>query len=300
MTQTEMTRAKIALLPDRGIVSVTGADARTFLDNMITNELGGLGEGRALFTGLLSPQGKVLFDFFVTQAEGGYRLDVARDKTAELVKRLSMYKLRADVVIADLSVDGVVFALWGADAHSFGQRSFVDPRHIALGLRVYSTQAHSLDDAKATNGFDATPEAFHAHRIALGVPEGGHDFAYGEVFPHEALMDQLNGVSFTKGCYVGQEIVARMEHRGTARKRFVRVTGVAPLPPRGTDVLAAEVPIGAMGSSEGTQGLALMRLDRVAEFAAKGVGLSVGGTALVANGDDVARLMPKAPDVHAL
>jgi tRNA-modifying protein YgfZ len=295
-----MTQAKFTELPDRGVVSVTGADARTFLDNMITNDMALVQEGRALFTGLLSPQGKVLFDFFVVPVEGGYLLDVAREKSADLAKRLAMYKLRAAVVIADQSADGVVFARWGADPHSFAQASFIDTRASGLGLRVYSTPSHRIDDAKATNGFDATPADYHAHRIAMGVPEGGQDFAYGEVFPHEALMDQLNGVSFTKGCYVGQEIVSRMEHRGTARKRFVRVTSSAPLPPRGTDVLAGEVAIGLMGSSDGLNGLALLRLDRLAEFAAKGVGLTVGGYPLIPNPDDVVRLMPKVPDVHAL
>jgi tRNA-modifying protein YgfZ len=295
-----MTQAKIALLPDRGVVSVTGADARTFLDNMITNDMGHLKDGCALFTGLLSPQGKVLFDFFVVPVEGGYLLDVARERSADLAKRLAMYKLRAAVVIADVSADAVVFVVWGDDPHSFGQASFIDSRLAALGLRVYSKPSHVIDDAKATNGFAGSAADYHAHRIALGVPEGGQDFAYGEVFPHEVLMDQLNGVSFTKGCYVGQEIVSRMEHRGTARKRFVRVTSATPLSPRGTDVFAGDVAIGLMGSSDGMNGLALLRLDRLAEFAAKGVGLTVGGHPLIPNPDDVVRLMPKAPDVHAL
>jgi tRNA-modifying protein YgfZ len=295
-----MTQAKIAVLQDRGVVAVTGADARTFLDNMITNDMALVREGRALFTGLLSPQGKVLFDFFVVPVEGGYLLDVARERSADLAKRLAMYKLRAAVVIADQSADAVVFAVWGPDPHSFGQQQCVDTRHSALGVRVYSKPVHMIDDANATNGLDATPADYQAHRIALGVPEGGQDFAFGEVFPHEALMDQLNGVSFTKGCYVGQEIVARMEHRGTARKRFVRVSAAQPLPPRGTDILAGEVAIGVMGSNAGTQGLALLRLDRLAEFAAKGVGVTVGSQPLLPNLDDVVRLMPKAPDVPAL
>ena len=147
---------------------------------------------------------------------------------------------------------------------------------------------------------NASGDDYQAHRIALGVPEGGRDYAFGEVFPHEALFDQLNGVSFTKGCYVGQEIVARMEHRGTARKRFVRVAGRAPLPPTGTDVKAGDVTVGAMGSSAGAAGLALLRLDRVAEFAATGMGLTAAGVALAPDMADVARLMPKSPDPVAL
>jgi tRNA-modifying protein YgfZ len=301
-----MMRAKIAQLPDRGVVRVTGADARKLLNGIITNDMDDLHDGeseragQAIFAGLLSPQGKVLFDFFVVSGPDGFQLDVSRDKAADLVKRLAMYKLRAAVTIEDVSADTVVSALWGPEAHSFAQRAWPDPRSPDLGLRLFSDRCFAVDDAKASNGFDASPAEYHARRIALGIPEGGHDFAFGEVFSHEVLMDQLNGLSFTKGCYVGQEIVSRMEHRGTARKRFVRVTGAEPLPARGTDILAGDVAIGSMGSSTGRDGLALLRLDRVAEFAAKGVGLTVGGGILSPNLDDVARLMPRVPLQDAL
>ena len=157
---------------------------------------------------------------------------MARDQVAGLVKRLSMYKLRAKVVIADACADFVVIALWGRDAASLGETkatvSFADPRLKGLGLRILAEAAFGVDIAAATNGSLCAMDDYHAHRIALGVPEGGRDYAFGDVFPHEANMDQLNGVSFTKGCYVGQEIVARMEHRGTARRRIVRVTGAGP------------------------------------------------------------------------
>ena len=275
-----MSTAKIALLPDRGIVAVSGEDARKFLDTITTNDMDLLDKQEAIFSGLLSPQGKILFDFFVVKDADGFVLDVAKDKAADLVKRLSMYKLRAKVAITEYSGTHVQ-AVWPASKDGFS-----DPRLSALGGR---------DITVTPTAFDAAAyDAYHAHRISLGVPEGGKDYAFGEAFPHEALFDQLNGVSFTKGCYVGQEIVARMEHRGTARKRIIRVTGDAALPAAGTDVLAGEVVIGEMGSSAGTQGLAMLRLDRVAEFAAKGVGLTAGGVSVVPDADDVARLAPKA------
>jgi tRNA-modifying protein YgfZ len=275
-----MTAAKIALLPDRAVVAVTGEDARKFLDNIITNDMDLLDKQDAIFAGLLTPQGKILFDFFVVNDGDGYFLDTAVDRCDDLLKRLSMYKLRAKVSITKRP-DVSVYAVWT----NFERAGWRDPRSEALGSRELLARA----DAHTT----AASSDYHTHRIALGVPEGGKDYAFGEAFPHEALFDQLAGVSFTKGCYVGQEIVARMEHRGTARKRIVRVMGEAALPVAGTDVLAGEVVIGEMGSSAGQQGLALLRLDRVSEFAAKGIGLTCGGVSVVADAGDVARLMPK-------
>ncbi len=280
-----MSDVKIVVLPDRAVVSVTGDDARGFLDNLITNHMGLLDTQPAIFAGLLSPQGKILFDFFVVTAADGYRLDVARDQAAGLVKRLSMYKLRAKVAIAE-QPDAAVCVSIGV---AVGAR---DPRHPALGGRMIGT-ALAVDAEQPL-------AAYHAHRIGLGVPEGGKDYAFGDVSPHDAVLDQLHAVSFSKGCYVGQEIVARMEHRGTARKRIVRVSGATELPTAGTDVLAGDVAVGVMGSHAGQLGLAMLRLDRVAEFTAKGIGLTAGGVAVDADRGDVTRLMPRAPDPVAL
>ena len=295
-----MTAAKIALLEDRGAVSVTGEDAAKFLDNIISNDMGLLDTQNAIFAGLLSPQGKILFEFFVVKSADGYLLDVAKSQVMALIQRLNMYKLRANVAIDDGAIFFTLLTLWGADAASHGETKrsvgFDDPRALGLGRRIFADSRFSADIANATNGLGHSADDYHAHRIALGVPEGGRDYAFGELFPHEALFDQLHGVSFTKGCYVGQEIVARMEHRGTAKKRIIRVTGSAPLPPMGTDIQAGEVVIGAMGSSAGPQGLALLRLDRVAEFAAKGVALTAGGVTITPDLSDVARLMPQSPD----
>jgi tRNA-modifying protein YgfZ len=119
----------------------------------------------------------------------------------------------------------------------------------------------------------ATQEEYHAHRIALGVPEGGKDYAFGDTYPHEALLDQLHGVSFTKGCFIGQEVVARMQHRGTARKRVVPVVAQTHLPAPGAAVMAGSVEIGRLGSVADGRGLALLRLDRAAEMTEKGEAL---------------------------
>ena len=211
-------------------------------------------------------------------------LDVARDKIAELVKRLTMYKLRANAAIRDATEDYKLLALWGPYACSSGETigtvAFNDPRVPELGQRILAEARFAADIASATNGTDVGPEDYHAHRIALDVPEGGKDFVFGETFPHEACMDQLNGVSFTKGCYVGQEIVARMEHRGTARKRVVPVVGANALPASGTEIKAGDVAIGTLGSTAGNRGLGLIRLDRAAEFKEKGVSLMAGDVAV--------------------
>jgi folate-binding protein YgfZ len=194
-----------------------------------------------------------------------------------------MYKLRARADIRDASADYSVAAFWG-DAHE-PQGSdgaplwFADPRLPALGYRelvtLRSDWALGGEDAKS-----ATQDEYHAHRIAHGIPEGGKDYAFGDAFPHEALFDQLNGVSFTKGCYVGQEVVSRMENRGTARKRVVPVVAERPLPASGTPVTAGGVELGKLGSVAGNRGLALLRLDRVAEFEEKGEGLQTGEVAV--------------------
>jgi folate-binding protein YgfZ len=121
---------------------------------------------------------------------------------------------------------------------------------------------------------------YEAHRIALGIPRGGVDFAYGDAFPHEADMDQLGGVDFGKGCYVGQEVVSRMEHRGVARTRAMAVRYDGAAPATGVAVMAGERQVGTMGSAAAGHGLALLRLDRVADAASRGEELRAGGVAI--------------------
>ena len=259
---------KIALLPDRGVVSVAGADASKLLQGIITNDMALLDSQPAIHAGLLSPQGKLLFDFFVVRSTDGFLLDVAREKAGDLAKRLTMYKLRAAVTIADASDNYVVAAVFGTGADHAGSTTFPDPRLGTLGSRALIAKA-------LTPISSASAEDYDTHRISLGIPEGGKDFVYGDTFPHEALMDQLHGVSFAKGCYVGQEIVARMEHRGTARKRVVPVVGEQPVT-SSAEIKAGDVVIGTLGSVAGNRGLAMIRLDRAAEFKEKGVGLIAG------------------------
>lgn len=287
-----MERAKIAHLADRGAVSVTGADAVTFLQGLVTNDVESLTtapddlafRAGAAHAGLLSPQGKILFDFFCVRTLDGFVLDVARNKVSELVKRLSMYKLRAAVEIKDVSEDYKLLALWGPDACSSGPTkgtvAFADPRHKDLGQRILAEARFTADIASATNGVKAAESDYHTHRIALGVPEGGRDYDFGDAYPHEANFDFLHGVSFTKGCYVGQEIVARMQHKAQIRKRVVQVKSGTALPHDRPEIVAAGVSIGKLGSVSGKMGLAILRLDRAEEFAAKNEPLTAGGVEL--------------------
>ena len=155
-----------------------------------------------------------------------------------------------------------------------------DPRLPQLGLRtLWGPGVASRLREEAAREANATPADYHAHRIALGVPEGGKDYAFGDTFPHEANMDLLNGVSFSKGCFVGQEVVSRMQHRGTARKRVVIVEGDKSLE-TGVAITAGQATIGTVGSVAGHQGLALVRLDRVEEMQRKGEPITAAGTPL--------------------
>src|SRR5690606_7751009 len=277
-----MTTINVAPLGDRGVVRVAGADSAKLLQGLITADMNRLEKQPAIFGGLLTPQGKILFDFFVVRTDEGYLLETSREKAADLVKRLTFYKLRANATITDVSADHAVAALWGGAAPEIGSPVIVyqDPRLAELGWRAIAPQ--SFDWSSIGYARIVEPEIYHAHRIAHGVPESGRDYAFGDTFPHDALYDQLDGVSFEKGCYVGQEVVSRVQHRSTARKRVVPLDGSEPLQP-GAEVKAGEAVIGSVGSVAGHRGLALVRIDRVGEALDKGQPITAGGVPVTVN-----------------
>ena len=267
---------KAALLEDRGVVRVSGADATGFLQGLLTNDVEQLKAGEARYAALLSPQAKILFDMIlVSEPEGdgpAYLLDCDAAQAADLAKRLGFYRLRAKIAIADESADRAVVAYWGGEPeHDASAVVYADPRDPRLGWRAIQSRA----DAVAV-GSQRVNE-YEGLRIGVGAPKGGIDFAYGDAFPHDANFDLLHGVDFDKGCYVGQEVVSRMKHRGTARKRIARVKTAGPAPEPGTPILDRELAVGALGSSSGREALALLRLDRVEEATAAGRTLSAGG-----------------------
>jgi tRNA-modifying protein YgfZ len=277
-----MTHAKTALLPDRGVVRVDGNDAEKLLQGLVTSDVELGTSRRSVFAALLSPQGKILFDFFIARHGGSYLIDTAADKTADLVKRLSMYRLRARVDIEDASDKFVVQADWHyapPPEHAVEMSQMFDPRLPELGLRTLWGPGVASRLTEEAHEANATAADYHAHRISLGVPEGGKDYVFGDTFPHEANMDLLNGVSFSKGCFVGQEVVSRMQHRGTARKRVVIVEGDKSLE-TGVAITAGQATIGTIGSVAGHRGLALVRLDRVEEMQRKGEPITAAGAAL--------------------
>src|SRR5215472_7847364 len=270
---------KAALLPDRGVIKVIGDAARKFLHGLVTADMLGVAPGTVRFCALLTPQGKIIADFFVTEAPqaegGGFFLDIPRALAVTLVEKLNLYKLRAKVLIEDLTEILGVLAVWDGAGTTTQGLSFADPRLPALGFRVMIPPHRAAMAASEVGAALVSAEDYEAYRIALGVPHGGFDFAYGDAFPHEADMDQLGGVDFAKGCYVGQEVVSRIEHRGIARTRAVALRYDGAPPEKGAAITAGERQVGTMGSAAHGRGIALIRLDRVAE--AEQTGLAAGG-----------------------
>jgi folate-binding protein YgfZ len=283
-----MPSVKIARLTDRGVVGVEGADSEKLLQGLVTNDLEGLSPGAARHAALLSPQGKILFEFFVVRVENGYLLDVAAAKAAELAKRLTMYKLRADVTIKDRSADFAAYAIWGDSAAALTATRtclhFDDPRHQAMGVR-WLTESPPPPDRQVV---ELAHIDYDALRVHVGMPEGGKDYDFGDAYPHEADFDLFNGVSFTKGCFVGQEVVARMQNKTVIRKRVVKITGTGPLA-SGADVNLGDIAIGRVGTVDGTHGLAMVRLDRVLDARQKNQHLVSAGTTIEVDAEALTR-----------
>ncbi|WP_431201825.1 YgfZ/GcvT domain-containing protein [Bradyrhizobium betae] len=290
---------KSAFLPDRGVVKVAGEDARNFLNGLITTDLDRLKPGLGRFGALLTPQGKIVVDFLITEAPaghgGGFLIDCPKALADGLATKLKFYKLRAKVTVENLSDDLGVLAAWDGTPAAQPDLAFADPRHAELGTRILIPEdlKQKLSDLIGAELVDAA--AYEAHRIALGVPRGGLDFMYSDAFPHETNMDRLAGVDFDKGCYVGQEVVSRMQHRGTARTRSVKVLLDDSSPEPGISVMAGDKSVGTMGSSAQGKGIALVRIDRVADALDAGQPLTAGGLALTLAEPEVVRIPTKQP-----
>ena len=288
---------KSAFLPDRGVVKVAGEDARNFLNGLVTTDLDKVKPGLGRFGALLTPQGKIIVDFLITEAPaghgGGFLIDCPKALADSLATKLKFYKLRAKVTVENLDLG--VLAAWGGAPAAQPDLAFTDPRNEALGTRILIPRdlKEKLSDLIGAELVDASE--YEAHRIALGVPRGGVDFTYSDAFPHETNMDRLAGVDFDKGCYVGQEVVSRMQHRGTARTRSVKVLLDDFSPEAGVSVMAGDKSVGTMGSSAQGKGIALVRIDRVAEALDAGQKLTAGGLALKLAEPDVVRIPAKQP-----
>jgi len=242
-----------AHLHDRAIIALAGAEARSFLQGLITNDIDRLAPGAALYAALLTPQGKIVCDFLISEGDGALLLDCAAEATEALLKKLRLYRLRSKIEIELRPQLGVYVGLRAKPAVSFP-----DPRLAELGPRAVAAVAEMPAGL-------AGPGAYHAQRLALGVPEG-RDFGSDKIFALDAGLDELHAVAFDKGCYVGQELTARMKHRGTARKRLLAVASAdgAPLA-AGAELRANGHVLGEITSAYGSRGFAQVRLDRLAE-----------------------------------
>ncbi|MBP0438960.1 YgfZ/GcvT domain-containing protein [Tianweitania sediminis] len=254
-------------LAHRALILVTGPDAESFLQNILTVDLTPVQAGEVVPGALLSPQGKILFDFLVSRVEGGFRLDCRAAVATDFVRRLTMYRLRAkaEITVEDESL--VTVSLRGeaeAENPGFGlvDRRFADGSVV----RHYGTEPAETSDLMA----------WTAYRVKHGIAESGSDYELGDAFPHDVLLDQIGAVGFKKGCYVGQEVVSRMQHRGTARRRILLAEGEADLPPTGTDITVAGRLVGSMGSGLGRHGLALVRIDKVKAAMDNGLAVTAG------------------------
>lgn len=198
-------------LENRGLIKIEGKDARDFLQNLITNDMGHLKADTILYACLLSPQGKFLFDFFVHQGDGFYLLDCeGGERAKELAKRLGMYRLRAEVGISVEEENMPVYAVFG-DQNS----GFPDPRHKEMGYRSFTKPAKHIPERAF--------EEWDKRRIHLEIPDGSRDLVVNKSTMDEAHMDQLNAISYEKGCYIGQELTARMHYRGLGKKHLKMV-----------------------------------------------------------------------------
>ncbi|SEH24306.1 folate-binding protein YgfZ [Rhizobium sp. NFR12] len=258
-------------LSSRQLIRVSGGDAREFLHSLITTDIESLPERTARPGALLTPQGKILFDFMISRDGDDFLIETESAQRDALMRRLTMYKLRAAVTIAADDADGVTVT-WG-DGSVTGAADAAFAK-AGVTLSRYPGKPEGI-------AIDASEAEYETLRVASGIPASGFDYALQDAFPHDVLLDKTDGLSFRKGCYVGQEVVSRMQHRGTARRRVALVTSETALPVSGTDIMAGGKPVGTLGSVLGNKGLAIVRIDRVGDAIANGIPLTASDVTVV-------------------
>jgi folate-binding protein YgfZ len=264
---------QMAALPDRAVIAATGDDRVSFLQGLVSNDVAAATPGRAVWAALLTPQGKWLADFFILADGERLLLDCERGQMEMLVARLSRFRLRAKVAIAPTGLR--VFAAWGGTPAA-GPLSAPDPRLAEAGWRV-------LADVAVPTNADALD--WDRHRLSLGLPDGSRDLEAEKTVLLEAGFDELGGISWTKGCYMGQELTARTRYRGLLKRRLVPVTIAGEAPPPGTPILRAGTEVGTIRSSRDDAGLAVLRLEALSPER-----LNCGGATLAARVPEWMRL----------
>lgn len=255
--------SKVSLLTNRSILKISGIEAVPFLQGLVTNDMGKCTSSQAIYAALLTPQGRFLHDLFIVRIQDGFLLDVERERYNDLVKKLNLYKLRSQVLIEDLSNSYEIFAQFGAytPQDQLGAVSehgetilYVDPRLAEAGLRIIA----KTDLITSTVDF----EIYDQHRLQLGLPDGSRDMIPEKAIPLECRLDHFNGISFNKGCYLGQELTSRTKHQGLVRKELRPLYFKHTQPPQfNEDILVENQVIGSMRSSNGNYGLGLIRLE---------------------------------------
>jgi folate-binding protein YgfZ len=277
-------------LPSRGILAIDGPDRAAFLQGLVSNDVTQAGPSRAIYAAFLTPQGKYLHDFFIVELGGKLLIDCEAGRLADLQRRLKMYKLRSKITLEDVSAQYAVTAAFGPGALEAlnlsaepgaavelgGGVVFADPRLPALGVRAIlprGTEASVLEAA----GFTAAEVAdYDRLRLEAGVPDGSRDLIVEKAILLENNLDELNAISWQKGCYMGQELTARTRYRGLVRKRLFPVIVEGALPEPGTLVMLGDKEAGEMRSGSGDRALALLRLEEVAKAEAEGIPLLAG------------------------
>mgnify|MGYP003110097110 CR=1 FL=1 len=281
-------------LKNRGVLSVSGPDARKFLQGLISNDVEKVTPERAIHAAFLTAQGKYLFDFMIAEVGGALLLDCEADRLADFQKRLKLYKLRSDVTVEDVSAKFTVLAITGDDVSGVlgidaeagvakaveGGAIFTDPRHAGLGARAIVGTEKLTDFIAASSLTEGTLEAYDQARIRLGVPDGSRDMQLEKTILLEAGFDELNGVDWKKGCYMGQELTARTKYRGLVKRRLMPVRildGEMPAP--GTPVMRDEREVGEIRSGAGTMALAMLRVNVLEDL--EHAVLSAGGSTVL-------------------
>lgn len=273
-----MTRAFATILKQRGVLQVAGPDRRSFLQGIVSNDVEKVAPDTAVWSAFLTPQGKFLHEFVIVERDGAFLLDCEAERLADLKRRLSLYRLRSKVELDDLSEQHKVVALFGEDALStlglderpgatmefLGGLVATDPRLAELGARAV-LPSEEIEPAFATAGFEWVPASdYDRLRISLGVPDGSRDLEVERSILLENGFNELHGVDWDKGCFMGQELTARTKYRGLIKKRLLPVAIQGPTPPPGTSVQLDGKEVGMMRSSTEGLGLATLRLESLA------------------------------------
>jgi folate-binding protein YgfZ len=289
-----MSASSHVILHDRGLLKVSGDDAIDFLQGLVTNDVSKAAPGRALYSAMLSPQGKYLYDFFIIHMNGELAIDCESGRLGEFKRKLNMYKLRSKVQLTEINQAFIVSAFIGDNvaealqlnnsegvAKSFlGGIAFIDPRVTGIGGRAVIPRENA-EEKLIEAGFSAgNPEEYESLRLSLGLPDGSRDMVVDKAILLENGFQELNGIDWEKGCYMGQELTARTHYRGLIKKRLMPVQIEGPLPAPGTAVMLGDKNVGEMRSGNAERGLALIRLEQFKDVLKSGEGFSAEGTTL--------------------